>query len=142
MSSIFQDFEAALEIANQDAIEAFYLQHNFQSEHGSILIKLLNLDYHQCHEDLVLTIQQLKLPEAVDVLYSTALKKYHYLEYDELFALARKCTWALADIGTLAAQEKLRQLAGGDRQIIAGYAQKRLNNWERELHRKGSNSDS
>ena len=62
----------------------------------------------------------------MDILYSTAMRNFDYLDYDEDFGLARKCTWALADIGTPDAWQKLQNLARSQNEIIAGYAQKRL----------------
>jgi len=83
----------------------------------------------------------LRSPAAVDALERTAHAVHGYLAYDDGFALARKCTWALADIGTPEAQQALVRLAACDNSIIASYAQKRLTNWQNEFHRKGhSNS--
>jgi hypothetical protein len=60
------------------------------------------------------------------------------LHYDEFFNVARKCTWALADIGTPEAHAKLQLLAKNENPMIAQYAQKRLDGWEREMSRKGT----
>jgi hypothetical protein len=51
-------------------------------------------------------------------------------EVEEL-ALVRKCTWALADIGTPEAKARLQDLAKSLNAQIAGYAQKRLDRWGR-----------
>jgi hypothetical protein len=72
----------------------------------------------------------------VDALERTAYAVHNYLAYDDGFALARKCTWAPADIGTPEAQQALTRLASGDNAVIASYAQKRLTNWQNELRRK------
>jgi hypothetical protein len=47
-------------------------------------------------------------------------------EYDEGHALARKCTWALAKIGTREAVDRLRDLACCGDSVIEAYARKRL----------------
>ncbi len=73
----------------------------------------------------------------MDALERTAHVVYDYLAYDDGFALARKCTWAPADIGTPEAQQALTRLSACDNSIIASYAQKRLAKWQDELHRKG-----
>ena len=65
-----------------------------------------------------------------------ALTRLPYVDYDNGYALARKCTWALADIGTVDAQERLRQLASCEDPEVAGYAQHRLDNWTAGLARK------
>ncbi len=101
------------------------------------LIRLMGLEWHRRHEDIARALQELKDPSAIDVLYNTALKEFEYLDYDEFYGLARKCTWALADIGTDAAKGKLYELAKCNNPKIQEYAQKRLDNWEKEIPRKG-----
>jgi hypothetical protein len=103
-----------------------------------LLCQLLSARWHQHHEGIVQTLQELRAAAAVDALYDTALDRHEYLAYDEFFGLARKCTWALADIGTQDALAKLHLLAGNENAIIAGYAQKRINNWDEERARKGA----
>ena len=110
----------------------------FTREHVPALVGLLGQPWHTRHEDVVSALQQLKDARAVDALYEEALASYEYLEYDEFYGLARKCTWALADIGTPEAKAKLEALAREDNELIAGYARKRLNQWDAELHRKGT----
>jgi hypothetical protein len=99
-------------------------------------IHLLSLDWHTRHEDITLALQELKDPRAVEVLSVTALREFPYLDYDEFRGLARKCTWALADIGTPEAKQKLQELSASGDPLIAQYAQKRLDRWHHELHRK------
>lgn len=105
--------------------------------HSALLISLADASWHFCHEDAVFGLQQLKDPAAVAILEKTAFSVHEYLNYDENFGLARKCTWALADIGTPDAHRALTRLAGCDNAVIAGYAKKRLDNWQAESHRKG-----
>lgn len=107
----------------------------FTVEHVPMLCRLLHVDWHSQHEDIVSTLQGLKDPRAVDALYGAAFVKHEYLAYDEFFGLARKCTWALADIGTADALVKLQLLAASDNSVIAGYAQKRVHNWKNERSR-------
>lgn len=45
--------------------------------------------------------------------------------------------WALADIGTEEARSYLQKLVAGADEIVAGFARKRLDNWEKEMGRKG-----
>jgi hypothetical protein len=101
------------------------------------LVALLQAPWHRGHEDLARWLQDLRDPRAVDALYEAALTKHEYLEYDDSHALARKCAWALADIGSAEAQRKLRLLAGAADREVAGYAQKRLDEWTEEIARKG-----
>ena len=122
------------ELAESAIFQAFSVLHPV---HAPALILLIEAPWHQRHEDVVRAIQQLRSPDAVDALERTAFSVHEYLAYDEDFGLARKCTWALADIGTPEAQQALGRLAACNNSIIASYAQKRLDNWEDELHRKG-----
>jgi hypothetical protein len=109
----------------------------FDPQAVDILCRLMAEDWHQQHEDIAQLMQRIKDPRCIEVLYGTALKKFEYLVYNESLALARKCTWALADIGTPEAQQAITQLANAGSEAIAGYARKRLDNWQKELHRKG-----
>ena len=100
------------------------------------LIVLADSDWHLRQEDVVGALQELRSPDAVAVLERCTFSIHKHLAYDEFFGLARKCTWALADIGTPDAREALTRISNCDNPIIAGYAKKRLDNWEQELKRK------
>jgi hypothetical protein len=100
------------------------------------LIAAADADWHQRHEDLALTLQDFRLPASVPVLERLALARHAYLDYDDKFGLARKCTWALADIGTSAARAALERLAANPNAQIAAYAARRLAHWQEELERK------
>lgn len=101
------------------------------------LVELLLARWHTRHEDTALWLQQLRDPRAVDALFETAFSKFPHFEHDNSYALARKCTWALADIGTPEARAKLEEIARRADEEIAGYAQRRLDHWDSELDRKG-----
>jgi hypothetical protein len=75
--------------------------------------------WHLRQEDIVRALQQLRSPDAIDVLERAAFSIYAHLAYDENFGLARNCTWALADIGTPEAQQALTRLASCDNAVIA-----------------------
>jgi len=105
--------------------------------HAPALILLAEASWHQRHEDVVKALQELRSPDAVGALERTAFSVHEYLAYDNNHALRRKCTWALADIGTPEAQEALTRIANCNDPITAEYARKRLDNWQRELPRKG-----
>ena len=97
-----------------------------RSSHVEPLIALLRLDWHTRHEDIAGLLQRAADDRASDVLFETATRKFDYLEYDENEGLARKCTWALADIGSDTAVSYLRALAENGNDLVAGYAAKRL----------------
>jgi len=101
------------------------------------LIRLLATAWHYEHEDVAHALQVLKDSRAVDALYAACQARHDYLAYDDSHALARKCTWALADIGTSDALAKLQIIATSSDSLVAGYARKRIDSWEAERHRKG-----
>lgn len=103
-----------------------------------LLTDALLEDWHFRHEDVVLAIQGLQCEGAVQALERRAIASPEYLQWDENHALARKCTWALADIGTAASRDALERLAGSENLVIGVYAQKRLDRWELEMARKGN----
>jgi hypothetical protein len=140
MSSHLRELNNAIEAKDAKRIE-LALNECFKSglsqEYVPALIELLGKSWHSRHEDVVRALQQLKDPRAVDALYEEAFSTYEYLDYDENYGLARKCTWALADIGTPEAKAKLQALAKTNNTMLASYAQKRLDRWEEEKRRKG-----
>ena len=102
-----------------------------------LLAEALVADWHFRHEDIALAIQDLKCACAVEALEHRAASNPDYLEWDENHALARKCTWALADIGSDAAKQALERLSKSDILVVRGFAQKRIDNWHLEISRKG-----
>lgn len=97
--------------------------------------QFLKFDWHHCHDQIVSNYQSMSNPITVDILYETALNDR--IEPMDYKPIARKCTWALADIGTSKSKQKLEQLAKCGDSRIEEYSKKRLLNWEREKYRKG-----
>ena len=122
--------------------DAFELALNSAFEDGclsaisDLLITALPMTWHSRHEDVVGALQDTRPAGAEGVLFDAAHARHDYLDYDDAFGLARKCTWALADIGTDAAKQKLHALTRCGEPMIEGYAQKRLDRWRQELGRK------
>ncbi|RZL32198.1 MAG: hypothetical protein EOP00_34230, partial [Pedobacter sp.] len=109
-------------------------------EFVNFLCDLLEYDWHFDHEDVVQILQKIGDAQAINILHKTALRKFEYLEYDDSKTLARKCTWALADIGTKEAKAALIELTSNSNKEIAGFAQKRIDNWEKASPRKKHSS--
>lgn len=103
---------------------------------ASLLALLLLEPWHEKHEDIAKILQELREPATADALAGAAVVKHEYLAYDDSHAFARKCIWALADIGTPTSREHLERLSQNPDHEVAAYAQKRLDNWEHELPRK------
>jgi HEAT repeat protein len=120
----------------EDAINAAW-NGGMKREYLPTLLDLLRKPDHFRHEDIVNALQELKNPDSIDILYETATKKYSYYLSDSEFPLARKCIWALADIGTPEAKEMLKLLSLHSNQEVASYAKRRISRWFFELGRKG-----
>jgi hypothetical protein len=138
---IRERLEQAIEARNAHAFELALTsayQLGLTRDLAGPLTQALLMGWHTRHEDVARALQTLKDPVAVDALFEAALSKHDYLEYDEFFGLARKCTWALADIGTVDAKRRLERLAACENAQISAYAQKRLDRWEDEKERKGA----
>lgn len=134
-ASLLAAIEARSADAFEDAVASAY-RAGLPAGLEDIFAAAIVMPWHTRHEDLALALQKMKVAPAVDALYEAALSTHPYLEHDESFGLARKCTWALADIGTPDAKKQLERLAECSNQTISGYARKRLDHWDDELHRK------
>jgi hypothetical protein len=121
----------ALDEALEGATEA-----GTEQEMVPLLCELIQEDWHLHHEDFASTLQGLKDPRAADSLATAALMKFDYLAYNDSHAFARKCVWALADIGSDNARNHLIALADNPDEEIAAYAKRRLARWDEELDRK------
>lgn len=139
-SSVLRDLTLACASRDADRVELALVDAyrvGVTAKFVPTLIELLQTPWHTRHEDVVQLLQQLKDPRAVVPLELAAQSSHDYLSFDEHFGLARKCTWALADIGTEEAKGALSRLAGSDNQLIREYASRRLDRWALEADRKG-----
>lgn len=132
---VLQLLEKAYQEKNADDVDILlvlgFLFDVFSKDYIDILCKLIVEDWHYKHEDIALVLQKLKSPESIDALYKTALAKFEYLDYDDSYALARKCIHALGDMNTDYAKEKLKLLAASDIDIIKEKAEKQLYYYKR-----------
>lgn len=103
----------------------------FNEDHINILCKLMNESWHFQHENIASIFQKMKSESTIDSLYKTALAKFEYLEYDEAFALAVKCIWALGNINTPEARVKLEMLAQSEKEVIRSNAIYQLNRYHK-----------
>ena len=126
-----EEADAAIGIAN-----GFKNDKSFGKRAVPSLLALLEMDGHYNHEGIIGILQRIKDFRAVEGIYNASLLYHSYLGYDETSGLARKCTWALADIGNKEAYEKLKLLAANSNIHVAGYAQKRLDSWDKEQGRR------
>ncbi|MBN8851224.1 MAG: hypothetical protein BGO55_10025 [Sphingobacteriales bacterium 50-39] len=131
-SYILLTLQNAYELRNAEEVDLglslLFFDKEFRNskKYVEILCELLSASWHYRHEDIVTLLQGLKAPESVDALYEAALSRFDYLDYDDTYALARKCIHALGDIKTEYSKEKLRLLATSDVPIIKEKAEKQL----------------
>jgi hypothetical protein len=139
--NVVQELERAIRQKDPDALEDAINCVDPKSVNDPrlvpVLCDLLSATWHECHEDIALTLQQIRDPRASRALGQAAILKFEYLDYDNSYAFARKCIWALADIGTDEAKQWLLELSKVEDPTIAGYATRRLDLWMEELDRKG-----
>ena len=62
---------------------------------ADVFTDALAMLWHTRHEDLVTALQKMRSPASVEALFTAATAQHPYLDDDEFFGLARKCTWAL-----------------------------------------------
>ncbi|WP_024529719.1 HEAT repeat domain-containing protein [Serratia fonticola] len=82
------------------------------------LNELLLESWHYRHEDIASLLQDAKSPTSIDALNKAVMTKFDYLDFDDSYALAVKCIWALGEIGTPVAMDKLTKLSNSDNKII------------------------
>lgn len=136
---VLNNLQNAIETSSADTAESAVTsvhEFGYHPDFVPYLIELLEVNWHYRHEDIVLALQWTKDNRATKTLLKTAERKFDYLEYDNSYALARKCTWALADIGTEESKQALIKLSQGHDEEVAVYALKRLDTWEVEKNRK------
>ena len=90
----------------------------FAPRHEDILRRLVDLDWHYSHEDVVEALDRLRSPSAAEALFRATQIIPKSLEYDDNRALAVKAIWALGKIPGSEAEIKLQILARSDNEIL------------------------
>ena len=97
-----KDLDFLLVMANRDGLD---------DDYKPILKALILAPWHDCHEDLVDYLRDIRDDMFTDDLYSIAITPDPYRKYDdELEATLRKCVHALKSINSPKAIERLEQL--------------------------------
>jgi hypothetical protein len=120
-SHVLQLIDEATASRHADGIECALLlgfRFGFPKDIVPTLCKLLPATWHRQHENMAMIIEDMPDPIAVEPLYQAALTKYDYLDYDDTYALANKCIWALGAIANKEAESKLYLLAQSDIRFI------------------------
>lgn len=124
--SIKSLLETAYLEKNEDDIDyLFYILFTFNlvtDEYVDLLCRLMDAPWHHNHEDIASIFQSFEFHQGVECLYRAALTQHKYLEYDEAYALAVKCIWALGAINTPDSIKKLQLLTESKNEIIRSNA--------------------
>ena len=140
---LIQLFEQAIKDKSSDEVEEVITLCFSKSDIKNFekyLIELIDLDWHFCHEDIALLLQKFGSTNSVEKLFRSTTMKFGYLDYNDSKVFARKCTWALADIGNNEAKNALAKLSQNQDREIAEYAKERIDNWSKEQNRKRHSS--
>ena len=97
------------------------------SNYSDVLNKLIVSTWHEQHENIAMLLQKNRDEFSVNYLYEEINLKLAYLEWDDNYAFGVKCIWALGEIGTKEAKEKLKILAESKNKIIKDNAINQLN---------------
>jgi hypothetical protein len=90
----------------------------FATAHKEILSRLIDVDWHNSHEDVVEALDELRTPDAVDALFRATQWIPKSLEYDDSRALAVKAIWALAKLTVPEAETKLEIIARSNSAVL------------------------
>ena len=107
-------------------ILAIYMFKLYSEKFVDILCKLTKEEWHEKHEDIVFYLQKMELPSTIDCIYELAISNFEKYSWDDNFALVRKCCFALGDINTPKAKEKLESLLQSDEEMIRKHAMEQL----------------
>jgi len=136
--SIFEEYAKLYHEKNPQTVWDIYHQYNDSlTELDEIELEkwLFGLDWHTTHDNIASGFQTRSHPSTAKFLYQK-IQSNKIPEFDYK-PVSRKCVWALADIGTIEAKEYIVKLSTCEDSIIKDYANKRLENWNNELGRKG-----
>ncbi|RKO80839.1 hypothetical protein C5E04_16525 [Pectobacterium parmentieri] len=87
---------------------------------------LLLEHWHYKHEDIASLLQDIRSESSVECLFKAIQEDYKYLSFDDSYALAIKCIWALGGINNENAKSKLSELCQSDIAIIKSNAENQL----------------
>ncbi|BBM57267.1 hypothetical protein JMUB4039_1245 [Leptotrichia trevisanii] len=110
-------------------ILAIFVFNLYSEDFIDILCKLSKKEWHERHEDIAIYFMEMELPSTVECLYELAISDFEKYRWDDNFALVRKCCFALGDINTPKAKEKLELLANNlnETQDLRESAKRELN---------------
>ena len=128
---IKEGIKIACQRKNSTEIENLMLSISFfelydRTEFIEDYIKLAKEEFHGEHETIASYFQSFHLPQTIDDIYELAISNFEKYSWDDNFALVRKCCFALGDINTPKAKEKLELLLQSDEEMIREHAMEQL----------------
>ena len=129
--------EQAYEAKDADDLECAMIvgaTFGFNEQHASILCRLLEVDWHHSHEDVISALDRLRCETAVEALFQATQWVPKSLQYDDSRALAVKAIWALGNLNGSEAELKLQELARADNAILRTAAVEQLARRHRLTH--------
>lgn len=119
---IMRGLHNAYEIEDAEHTDIFiyliFVYELYTEKYVSILNELLVCGWHYQHENIAMILKKIKSPASVEYLYREVLTQREYLAYNDNESKIVKCLWALGEIGTENALQKLSILAERKEQII------------------------
>jgi len=107
-------------------ILAIFVFNLYSEDFIDILCKLTKEEWHERHEDIAIYFMEMELPSTVECLYKLAISDFEKYRDDEYCQLVEKCCYALGDINTPKAKEKLELLLQSDEEMIRKHAMEQL----------------
>ncbi len=95
-----------------------------------IFFELIREDWHDRYDEISFVLQKMRFPSSVEGLYEAVLLKIPHCEDIGPEVFRNNCMWALYDIGTDEAKEKLQVLAKSEIESVREDAQEKLDEWE------------
>ncbi len=90
----------------------------FAPEHREVLSRLIYLDWHLSHEDVVSALDGLRSVEALEALFHATQWIPAYLVYDDARAMAVKAIWAIGKLPGADAKTRLEELLNDRNPIL------------------------
>ena len=98
----------------------------FAPDQKDILRRLVEVDWHCSHENVVSALKTWPTPETVEALFQATQWIPKSLEYDDYRALAVKAIWALGNVPGSEAEAKLKALTESENAILQKNAREQL----------------
>ncbi|WP_282162851.1 HEAT repeat domain-containing protein [Ulvibacterium marinum] len=131
-SYIINSLNQAYDCKNADDVEYTLLLYfnlnnfKFDKSNTGLLGNLLLEKWHNCHEDLAMSLQSIGDPQSIPFLEKAMYLNLEYLDYNDGESLIRKCAYAIADVDTEESLKKLQELSESENPIIRSCAIEQL----------------